>query len=130
MGNLTSTDMVIVCALIGVIFVLVVIILVLDHFSKKKQKEEIESFEAEQNEQLVPVLEENLTSEAVLEPVLVETEEKEAEKLADIEEITTNIPKIVTNKVEEIRYVEEDEELEKTKAKLELQALFQFFWIG
>ena len=41
MGNLTSTDMIIVCALIGVIFVLVVIILVLDHFSKKKQTEEI-----------------------------------------------------------------------------------------
>ena len=74
MGNLTSTDMIIVCALIGVIFVLVVIILVLDHFSKKKQTEEIDSFEEGQVvENTVPVLEENLTEEAVLEPVVVET---------------------------------------------------------
>lgn len=125
MGNLTSTDMIIVIALLAVIVVLVIIICVLDHFSKKKQNEEVETFEEENNlgeqnlEMEVPTLEENLTSEVEVQAAV----EAQTVAVNDIEEMPTPIPKVVTNKVEEIRYVEEDEELEKTKAKLELQEL-------
>ena len=115
MGNLTSTDMIIIFILIAVIFVLIGIILILDIMNKKKKQELIEE---EKKENLILKPEINKNEEVVV------IEEKKEDSLPVVESVTTDSPiKENKNRVEEIKYVEEDEELEKTKAKIELEQL-------
>ncbi|MBR4262914.1 MAG: hypothetical protein IKQ35_06090 [Bacilli bacterium] len=92
MGNLTTSDMVIVISLVSIILVLVVIIVVLDILNKRNKKEDLE---------IEKMFEDNKPD------------------VSKVELPSVNTP----SRVEEIKYVEEDEELEKTKAKLELLAL-------
>ena len=103
----TSTDTMIIFILIGIIFILVILIAIIDIANKKRQRLDQE-----------------------VDDVLKELDEEE-----DVEEINDNlvepvkpVPANVTtnannNRIEEIKYVEEDEELEKTKAKIELAKL-------
>ncbi len=93
MGNLTTSDMIIVITLVSIILVLVIVIIVLDILNKRNKKEDIE-----------------------IDKIFDEEEKLETPK---IELPSPNTP----SRVEEIRYVEEDEEEERTKARLELQAL-------
>ncbi len=111
MGNLASTDIVVVLILIAVIFILMGIIGIIDILNKKRKNEEnlFTNDEAQTSfeEEKKAVLDNNLG------------EESPPASPVEIETIKTN-----NNKhIEEIRYVEEDEELEKTKAKIELERL-------
>lgn len=114
MGNLSQSDMIVAMILIAVIFVLIGVICVLDILAKKKKKEEILENELDTGNDItidsLPEVEElprELVQPQIVTPVIVETTQ----------------PMIKTTKIEEIKYVEEDEELEKTKAKLELEEL-------
>lgn len=111
MGNLASTDIVVVLILIAVIFILMGIIGIIDILNKKRKNEENlfanEDSQTSFEEEKKAVLDNNLGEE--LPPA----------SPVEIETAKTN-----NNKhIEEIRYVEEDEELEKTKAKIELERL-------
>lgn len=113
MNNLTETDMFIVIVLISIIVVLIAVIALLDYASKKKKKEalqtkEIDSFVQKEEEKIVEKTEVN---EQLSNNLVTPIEEKQL------------VTKEKTNRIEEIRYVEEDEELEKTKAKIELEEL-------
>ena len=106
MGNLTQSDMKIVLILVAIIAVLLVVIAILDIIGKKKKKEEVEFFEEQENQ-----LEEKQ------EEILVETEQLPVElPVMASEEVKPFVDK--PNHVQEIKYVEEDEELEKTKARI------------
>lgn len=114
MGNLSQSDMIVAIILIAVIFVLIGVICVLDILAKKKKKEEILENDLDIGSDVtvdsIPEVEElprELVQPQIVTPVIVETTQ----------------PMIKTTKIEEIKYVEEDEELEKTKAKLELEEL-------
>lgn len=109
MSNLTETEMVIVLILIAVILVLIAIIGILDYASKKKKKEEIE--------------EEQSLKQSVIEEEVEQIEQPSLEVPTMAVEETPVVAKEKQNRIEEIRYVEEDEELEKTKAKIELAEL-------
>ena len=110
MGNLTQSDMTIVLILITVIIVLLAIIAVLDIISRKKKKEPQFAISKDDEEKLI-----------------IEEKNEEIEELP-IELPTTSSEPIKAfvdkpNHVQEIKYVEEDEELEKTKARIELAEL-------
>ena len=114
MGNLTQSDMTIAIILIVVIFILIGVICILDVLAKRKKKEEIVESDIDVSNNVtinsLPEVEElpkELVQPQIVTPVIVETTQ----------------PIIKTTKIEEIKYVEEDEELEKTKAKLELEEL-------
>lgn len=114
MGNLSQSDMMIAIILIAVILILIGVICILDILAKKKKKEEILEneldVENDSSTNSLPDVEElprELVQPQIVTPVIVETTQ----------------PMIKTTKIEEIKYVEEDEELEKTKAKLELEEL-------
>ena len=106
--NLSSTDILIIAVLVGIIILLVGIIIILDIITKRKNQEELEKT----NESLgLDVVED--------EPVTNLEQVQVSEELP----IEINNEPTTHNRVEEIKYVEEDKELEKTKAKLELQEL-------
>lgn len=114
MGNLTQSDMTIAIILIVVIIILIGVICILDVLAKRKKKEEIVENDIDVSNNVttnsLPEVEElpkELVQPQIVTPVIVETTQ----------------PIIKTTKIEEIKYVEEDEELEKTKAKLELEEL-------
>lgn len=110
MGNLTQQDMNIVYFLIGVIAVLLVIVMILDLCSKKKKKNNLEELELENDEETT-ISKDNAITEEVINCTTVN----------EIEETKPFLDK--PNHVQEIKYVEEDEELEKTKARIELAEL-------
>ncbi len=112
MNNFSSTDMVIIFVLIAIIFVLILAIILLDIMNKKRNADNLEKMEtddsqgdvtvSETDSQVVmPIEDNNLTK---VEPSNVKSDEK-------------------SNHIEEIKYVEEDEELERTNAKMELEQL-------
>lgn len=103
----TSTDTMIIFILIGIIFILVILIAIIDFANKKRQR-----------------------LDKKVDDVLKELDEEECiEEINDnlVEPVKTVTANVTTNTnnnhVEEIKYVEEDEELEKTKAKIELAKL-------
>ena len=111
MNNLTETDMLIVIALISVIAILIAVIVILDYASKKKKKESLKTQEID------------LSVEKVQTTEIPEIKEEQNTLVVETIEEKQPIVKERTNRVEEIRYVEEDEELEKTKARIELEEL-------
>lgn len=111
MSNLTTTDLIIIAAFLLVILVLVSIIIVLDILNKKKKLEDTEELlELEHN------FNEMQKSES---SKLIDNIEESSELPIEVNSATSNKPA----RVEEIKYVEEDKELEKTKAKIELKRL-------
>ena len=111
MSNLTTTDLIIIAAFLLVILVLVSIIIVLDILNKKKKLEDTEELlELEHN------FNEMQKSES---SKLIDNIEESSELPIEVNSATSNRPA----RVEEIKYVEEDKELEKTKAKIELKRL-------
>lgn len=111
MSNLTTTDLIIIAAFLLVILVLVSIIIVLDILNKKKKLEDTEELlELEHN---FNEMQKNESSK------LIDNIEESSELPIEVNSATSNRPA----RVEEIKYVEEDKELEKTKAKIELKRL-------
>ncbi len=117
MGNLTSTDMAIIFILIGVIVILVGIIIILDVMNKKKKQETISA-------DVLPSKKEDVLPVNSVNDVITTEEVKVEEPLSMVEPISEQpVVKENRNRVEEIKYVEEDAELEKTNAKMELEQL-------
>lgn len=116
MGNLTSTETIIVIILIAIVFILMGIVLFIDYMSKKKNETIVEEKTIDDQkvttEKIDELPSENLTF--TLEP-------QKEEQLPEIVPIVNDKKNI--NRISEIKYVEEDEENEKTKAKLELEQL-------
>ena len=104
MGNLTSTDLIIVLVLVAIVFILIGVIGILDFINKRKKQDMMELEKPEHDDQI------NLERQS---------EEKKPKIENSVMEEKNNNP----SHVEEIKYVEEDEELEKTKAKIELAEL-------
>lgn len=105
--NLSSTDILIIAVLVGIIILLIGIIAILDIINKKKTQEELEK-----------------TNESLGLDVIKDEPVTNLEQVQVSEELPIEINNEPThNRVEEIKYVEEDKELEKTKAKIELQEL-------
>lgn len=113
MGNLTQNDMMIVFILLAVIIVLLTIIAILDIIGRRKKKEE--QLEISIDEEQCHEKEEFINDNNNVEQLPVEL------PVMPIEPTKTFIDK--PNHVHEIKYVEEDEELEKTKARIELAEL-------
>lgn len=109
-SKLSSNDFLIICIVIGVLATLLVILTIIDLIKNKHNSLDIEE-ETESIEDELNAYTENISTEESLQETI------------DLEEMKPiiNIKKPVA--IEEIRYVEENEELEKTKARLELQAL-------
>lgn len=113
MGNLTQNDMMIVFILLAVIIVLLTIIAILDIIGRRKKKED--QLEISIDEEQCYEKEEFINDNNNVEQLPVEL------PVMPLEPTKTFIDK--PNHVHEIKYVEEDEELEKTKARIELAEL-------
>lgn len=110
---LGANELLIVVSLMIAIFVLIMAIIIIDAISRKDKKH------INTNDGFFP-----LEKPTIYEPEVVPLDMIANKEIA--EAITTNdIPKSLekTAEIEEIKYVEENEELEKTKALIELQTL-------
>jgi len=117
---LSNNELIIVYYLLATVVVLLVTVIAFDQVTRRK-KQELHNQEFE-----LYNTEDDTNSEGDLD--YVENTEPEMQVAADnildqlnIEEVRKNIEH--TQEIEEIKYVEEDEELERTQAQLELQAL-------
>ena len=108
---LASNELTIIICLLVVIFVLIMSIIVIDVLFKNNNDKKSEELKLEINKESLKNNNDGLGMIA----------DENAINRIDVEAITKNLEK--TQEIEEIKYVEEDEELEKTKALLELETL-------
>lgn len=122
---LSNNELIVVYYLLGAVVILLVAVITFDQVTKRKKRQELinQEFELYNTSIDDANYEDNVEYVESLEP-----EEPEMQVAADnileqlnIEEVRKNIEH--TQEIEEIKYVEEDEELERTQAQLELQAL-------
>lgn len=144
-----SNQIYFVYGMIGIVLFLIVALLVVDHKDKKqssrkaikkksRKEEDLEleetlDFLVEEQPKEVELIEEKVEQEPVVQmeeispiPSLVEQEETPLEKESKIEVISPKqeeIEEVPKDAQEEIVYVEDDPELEKTQAQLELQRI-------
>ena len=112
---LASNELIIIVTLMVIVFLLVMTIIVMDLLSKKKNNVVIED---DYDNDIDDLDRTNLDINS--EGIGMVADESALEGM-DIEAITKNLER--TAEIEEIKYVEEDEETEKTKALLELEIL-------
>lgn len=144
-----SNQIYFVYGMIGIVLFLIVALLVVDHKDKKqssrkaikkksRKEEDLEleetlDFLVEEQPKEVELIEEKVEQEPVVQmeevssiPSLVEQEEIPLEKEMEVEPVSSHqeeIEEVPTPAKEEIVYVEDDPELEKTQAQLELQRI-------
>lgn len=112
MEFLSSNELTIIICLMVVIFVLIMSIIIIDMFSKQKNSVSLKrDKEKEADDINIKPSQESFGMIA----------DEEAIKNIDISNVNKNLER--TQEIEEIKYVEDDEELEKTKALLELETL-------
>lgn len=112
---LAANELIIIVSLMVVVFFLVMTIIIMDILSKKKNNISIEEDYDNDIDDL------DRTNLDINSEGLGMVADKSALEGMDVEAITKNLER--TAEIEEIKYVEEDEETEKTKALLELEIL-------
>lgn len=112
---LATNELIIIVSLMIVVFLLVMTIIIMDILSKKKNNISIEEDYDNDIDDL------DRTNLDINSEGLGMVADKSALEGMDVEAITKNLER--TAEIEEIKYVEEDEETEKTKALLELEIL-------
>lgn len=112
---LSANELTIVICLMVVIFLLIMTVIMIDIVSKRKNNDLIDNDQYDKNKELEDT---NIKFDR---DGLGMIANSEAIKDLDMDAITKNLEK--TKEIEEIKYVEEDAELEKTKALLELETI-------
>lgn len=112
---LSSNELTIVICLMVVIFLLIMTVIMIDIVSKRKNNDLIDNDQYDENKELED------TNIKLDKDGLGMIANSEAIKDLDMDAITKNLEK--TKEIDEIKYVEEDAELEKTKALLELETI-------
>jgi len=109
---LSNNELTIVICLMVLIFGLIMTIIIIDIYSRRINRKVIDNSYDEQLD--------NLDTD-INESGLGMVADSSALDSIDVETVTKNLEK--TQEIEEIKYVEEDEDLEKTKALLELESI-------
>ena len=113
---LSNNELTIVVCLMVIVFGLIMTIIIIDIYSRKTNtnniidQDDIDEVNDQINSNINTTGLGMIADDSVLEEI-------------DVESVTKNLEK--TQEIEEIRYVEEDEDLEKTKALLELETIKQ-----
>ena len=107
---ITDNDVTIMASLLLLIVVLTIIVLILDLVNGKKNSKDANKLFVDSNTNMTDAFNEKINNDDNLEYT---TDLRQYDSVLNVE----------NNNVSEIKYVEDDEELEKTKAQLELKAL-------
>lgn len=115
---ITNNDTMIMLSLFILIIVLTIIVIITDFINRKKIRIDAEALFGDPNIDIEDAFNESIVEEPILDNTL-DLAIIEPIKNLNIDDSNSNS----NNLVQEIKYVEEDEELEKTKAQLELKTL-------
>lgn len=108
---ITENDVIIMASLLLLIVVLTIIVLITDSINRKKNSKDALKLFVDSNAELTDAFKEKIDDSDNLEYT---TDLKQYDSVLNIDD---------NNNVSKIKYVEDDDELEKTKAQLELKAL-------
>lgn len=109
---ISNNEVSIMIALLVTIILLTIIVLITDALNKRKNKKDVKELLNNHDTDITDVFKEDINEENIA---------KTQEYTMDLEQYNDVIDN--DNKLTEIKYVEDDEELEKTKAQLELKNL-------
>lgn len=109
---ISNNEVSIMIALLVTIILLTIIVLITDALNKRKNKKDVKELLNNHDTDITDVFKEDINEEKIA---------KTQEYTMDLEQYNDVIDN--DNKLTEIKYVEDDEELEKTKAQLELKNL-------